>query len=113
MAAQNGIQGQANSISYPQRNFRLNYGPSLFDIRHVVHLSGTYDLPFGKGRSFLNQNRIADYAVGGWTLGTIVALQTGNPAQLTQVNPTTTGAYLTVNGNDPGVNLNGITGAQL
>jgi hypothetical protein len=113
VAAQNGIQGQGNNIYYTQRDFRLNYGPSLFDIRHVVHISGTYDLPFGKGRAWLNQNRAMDYAVGGWTIGTIVSLQSGNPALLNQVTPNTSGAYLTVNGVDPGVNLNGITVSQL
>ncbi len=105
IAAQNGIQGQGNNIYYTQRNFRLNYGPSLFDIRHVVHISGTYDLPFGKGRAFLNQNHAMDYAAGGWTVGTIVTIQSGNPAQLG-------GGYLTVNGNDAGVNLNGLTVSQ-
>src|SRR5262249_4946296 len=79
----------------------LNYGPSLFDIRHVVHLSGTYDLPFGKGRAYLNSGKFADYTVGGWTLGTIIALQSGNPALLG-------GGYSTVNANDSGISLNGI-----
>ena len=101
IAAQNGIQGQGNQIYYTQRNFRLNYGPSLFDIRHVVHLSGTYDLPFGKGRAYLNSGKFADYTVGGWTLGTIIALQSGNPALLG-------GGYSTVNANDSGISLNGI-----
>lgn len=113
IAAQNGIQGQGNNIYYTQRDFRLNYGPSLFDVRHVVHLSGTYDLPFGKGRTYLNSNKVLDYTAGGWTIGTIIALQTGNPVQLTQVAPNTSGAYLTFNGTDPGVNLNGISVSQL
>jgi hypothetical protein len=50
ISVQNGIQGQGNNIHYTDRNFRLNYEPGLFDIRHVVHASGTYDLPFGEGR---------------------------------------------------------------
>jgi Carboxypeptidase regulatory-like domain len=106
IAAQNGIQGQGNNIYYTQRNFRLNYGPSLFDIRHVLHLSGTYDLPFGKQRHFLNNSKLADYTIGGWTLGAIFLAQTGNPAQLG-------GGYNTVNNNDAGVVLNGITVADL
>jgi hypothetical protein len=106
IAAQNGIQGQGNQIYYTQRNFRLNYGPSLFDVRHVVHASGTYDLPFGKGRSYFNSSKLADYTIGGWTLGTIVSIQSGNPALLG-------GGYMTVNGNDSGINLNGITTSQL
>lgn len=102
VAAQNGIQGQGNNIYYTQRNFKLNYGPSLFDIRHVVHASGTYDLPFGKGRAYLNNNKVANYAVGGWTLGTIIVIQSGNPAQLG-------GGFNTVNNGDSGVVFNGVT----
>ncbi len=102
IAAQNGIQGQGNNIYYTQRNFKLNYGPSLFDVRHVIHASGTYDFPFGKGRRFLGHSKVADYTVGGWTLGTIFIVQSGNPAQLS-------GGFNTVNNNDAGVALNGIS----
>jgi hypothetical protein len=105
IAAQNGIQGQGNNIYYTQRDFKLNYGPSLFDIRHALHISGTYDLPFGKGRHFLTNNRLADYVVGGWTLGTIVFVQSGNPSQLG-------GGFNTANTNDAGVVLNGLTVAD-
>ncbi len=100
IAAQNGIQGEGNNIYYTQRNFRLNYGPSLFDIRHVVHASGTYDLPFGKGKTLLN-NKAADYVVGGWTVGTIMVIQSGNPIQLSN-------GFSTLNNTDSGVALNGI-----
>ncbi|MBV8140612.1 MAG: TonB-dependent receptor, partial [Verrucomicrobia bacterium] len=56
-----------------------NYGPSNFDIRHMFKGQAIYNLPFGRGRTFLNQNSALDEAIGGWTLsGTIVA-QTGNP----------------------------------
>jgi hypothetical protein len=108
VAAQNGIQGQGNNIYYTQRNFKLNYGPSLFDIRHVVHVSGTYDLPLGKGKTFLNGSGFADRVFGGWTIGTIIVAQSGNPAQVS-------GAFNTFNNNagTAGVVLNGITGADL
>ncbi len=69
ISAQNGIQGQGNNIYYTDRNFRLNYGPGLFDIRHVVHASGTYDLPFGAGRKFLDHGSALNRAVGGLDAG--------------------------------------------
>jgi hypothetical protein len=114
ISAQNGIQGQGSNIYYTQRNFRLNYGPSAFDVRHVAHISGTYDLPFGKGRHFLGSNKMADYTVGGWTLGTIIVLQSGSvantanppaPNQLTQ-------GFNTLNNNDSGVVFHGVTAAD-
>jgi hypothetical protein len=94
----NGYQANAGGSFLTDRNFRLSYRPSNYDIRHIFHLSGTYDLPFGKGKAFLNQSKLADEVVGGWTLGTIMIIQSGPPSQIT-------GGYLTVNGNDGGVNF--------
>jgi hypothetical protein len=89
------------------RNLRLNYGPTTYDIRHVIHASGTYDLPFGRGKTFLNSSNLADKFVGGWTLGTIFLWQTGAPFQLF-------GGYNTFNDyGDGGLVLNGITRSQL
>jgi hypothetical protein len=57
----------------------LNYGASNFDVRHLFKGQVIYNLPFGRGRTFLNQNAVLDEVIGGWTLsGTIIA-QTGNP----------------------------------
>jgi hypothetical protein len=109
LLSQNAIQGQATgpTLYYTNRNFRLNYAPSAFDIRHVIHLSGTFDLPFGKGRAFLNSNKVVDQVLGGWTLGTIVNFQTGTPVVLN-------GGYLTYNEKDPGVVFqNGLTVSQV
>ena len=116
IAAQNGIQGQNPLIYYTDRNFRLNYGPSLFDIRHVVHASGTYDLPFGRGKAFLSNSGFLDRIVGGWTLGTILVMQSGTPTQLL-------GGYATLNANagsisgsvtgDSGIYFNGATAADV
>jgi hypothetical protein len=94
----NGYQANAGGSFQTDRNFRLSYRPSTYDIRHIFHLSGTYDLPFGKGKAFLTQSKLADEVLGGWTLGTIMIFQTGAPLQIT-------GGYLTVNANDGGVNF--------
>jgi hypothetical protein len=56
-----------------------NYGNSNFDIRHMFKGQAIYNLPFGRGRTFLNKSMALDQAIGGWALsGTIIA-QTGNP----------------------------------
>jgi hypothetical protein len=38
-----------------------------------------YQLPFGKGRTFLNHNRLLDTAIGGWQVSMISINQSGNP----------------------------------
>jgi hypothetical protein len=60
-----------------------NYGPSNFDTRHAFKGDAILILPFGRGRMFLNQNKILDEAVGGWGLSSTYVLQTGNPITVT------------------------------
>jgi hypothetical protein len=107
----NNWQGQVNIFTL--RNLRQSYGPTLFDLRHVVHINGTYDLPFGKGKTFLNRGGVVDKVLGGWNVGSIITLQSGNPILLQ-------GGYNTFNDNsivagtgDSGVVLNGVTTSQL
>jgi hypothetical protein len=107
----NNWQGQVNVFSL--RDMKLSYGPTLYDLRHVVHINGTYDLPFGKGKKFLNRGGAVDKIVGGWNIGSIFTFQTGNPFLLQ-------GGYNTFNDNplvagtgDSGVVLNGVTPSQL
>jgi len=58
---------------------KLNRGRSVTDLRHNYVMSASYELPFGKGKSFMNANRAADLVLGGWQLGGILSLQTGLP----------------------------------
>ncbi|MGH9404439.1 MAG: hypothetical protein ACRD3D_01225 [Terriglobia bacterium] len=101
-----GLQGGGNSSYYTLRNPRLNYGPTQFDIHHVVHVSGTYDLPFGSGRHFFHNSGLANRVIGGWTVGTIITFQSGIPFMLN-------GGTSTVTGADSGIVLSGITASQL
>lgn len=57
-------------------NPSLDYGPADFDLRHRFVFSYTYDLPFAKTNRWL----------GGWQLNGILALQSGVPIQLTDLN---------------------------
>ncbi len=72
------------------RNTRLDRRVSQFDIRHVIQSFGTYDLPVGKNRRLNVQNRLLDGVIGGWTAGSILVFNTGQPVQLT-------GGFQTVN----------------
>ncbi|MBZ5679849.1 MAG: carboxypeptidase-like regulatory domain-containing protein [Acidobacteriia bacterium] len=104
-ASQNNWQGQA--ATFTLRDMHLSYGPTVYDLRHVVHINGTYDLPFGRGKQFANRGGVLDRVVGGWTVGTIFTFQTGAPFLLF-------GGSNTFNDyGDGGVVLNGVTESQL
>ncbi|HYO90477.1 MAG TPA: hypothetical protein VEQ40_02530, partial [Pyrinomonadaceae bacterium] len=86
---------------------------------HVLVFNYLLELPFGKGRRFLNQGGIVDKLVGGWQINGIHRYQTGFPLVITSGRNTgflnlvgfagTRGAQLRVNrtgqpilaGNDP------------
>lgn len=51
---------------------------SAMDIRHTLVVSGLYELPFGKGKKFLNHG-IAGVLAGGWEVGTVQRIQSGQP----------------------------------
>ena len=56
------------------------YGNSDFDIRHQINVSSVWQIPVGKGRTFLNaSNRFVDALVGGWQFSTIYRWNTGLP----------------------------------
>ena len=93
--------------AFTLRNLRESYGPTLYDLRHVVHINATADLPFGKGRAFLNHGGVVDKVIGGWNIGTIMTFQTGYPFRILGGNRTFN------NFADSGVNLNGVTLQQL
>lgn len=60
-------------------DLRRNRGNSAFDLRQVFVLSGIYDLPFGRGRHWMNHAGPLDWVLGGWQAGGILSLQTGIP----------------------------------
>lgn len=58
---------------------------SAHDIAHRVVLTGSYQLPFGKGRPWgSNWNRPLNWTLGGWEISGIATLQNGMPLQVTQ-----------------------------
>lgn len=76
-----------------QDNYNYNemktYQP--FDLPHVFNLLLAYDLPFGKGKKFMNTNNfLANLAFGGWNLSGIARYQAG-PLILVQAPANTLG----------------------
>lgn len=66
-----------------------NYSNSNFDVRNAFKGRIVYQLPFGKGRQFMNSNFLLDEVLGGWQVSSLMILQSGNPFTVTVNNGTT------------------------
>ena len=64
-------------------DFRRQYGPSDFDQTHLLTVSHLYELPFGKGKPFLNHGGIAAALLSDWQLNGIYRYATGTPFNVT------------------------------
>lgn len=65
-------------------NLRLDYGPAATDFRHQASISGSYELPIGKGKPWLgNVSGVADKLASGWQLNSILSLVSGYPLNVT------------------------------
>ena len=113
----NYTYGKARTDRYPvtadlTQDFRTlrdreaEWGPTAYDLRHIWLSYWTYELPFGKGRHFNISNTALDTIVGGWAFSGIARVQTGRPFLLTS-------GRQTLNQQDSGVILNGITVDEL
>jgi hypothetical protein len=49
-------------------------------------LGWTYELPFGTGKAFLHNNKVLNYAVGGWSINGTAIFNDGLPLWITQTN---------------------------
>jgi len=89
----NGASGNINGYRAPDVpgfGIQGDYGLAPFDIRHVFHFSGGYELPFGKGKHFMtNASGFMDKAIGGWSINWSAAFQGGQPITLSCPTNTT------------------------
>jgi hypothetical protein len=71
---------QSNGTPQYSGNIAAEKGRSSFDARHRFVFNGVYDLPFGRGKSHLNNYQgAAEKIVGGWQVDTIMVFQSGRP----------------------------------
>ena len=72
------------------QNLFYNYGVSPFDqkgtkglayndVPHTLSVAMIYDLPFGKGRRWLNGGGLVNHLVGGWRVSNVLRFSSGNP----------------------------------
>ncbi|MGA2299079.1 MAG: TonB-dependent receptor [Candidatus Acidiferrum sp.] len=76
----------------PGFGIHKDFGECDFDVQKVFHLSGTYDLPVGRGRHFLkDSNGVVDALIGGWGTNWILTMQDGQPGTIPCIISTTSG----------------------
>lgn len=63
-------------------NQRRNYARNDFDRTNTFVQSYVYDLPFGKGKKYLNGSGPASYVLGGWRVSGILSLMSGLPINI-------------------------------
>jgi hypothetical protein len=75
-------------------NLRAERGRSNFDVRHRLSTSFSYELPFGRGRRFANDDGALTSLLSGFQFNGIVTLQSGRPftvALLSEIDNSNTG----------------------
>lgn len=66
--------------SYYSVDPRVGWGPDDFNRNHVFVVSTVYELPFGRGRSYLSGvGRAADFVIGGWQISNTTTWGGGLP----------------------------------
>lgn len=75
------IRSHNGDTLFPQNSYNLaaERGLSSFHVSHRAVNSILYQLPFGKGKRFIDAGGIANVLLGGWELGTLFNIQTGFP----------------------------------
>ncbi len=85
--------GADGPIPQDPTNRRADWASSNNDVRHRLNAYGTYELPFGPGKPYLNgTSPFNRYLIGGWQVDAIAVLQSGQPFTVTTASaPTNTG----------------------
>jgi len=81
-ASSNGWLGNSPSVQ-DFNNLRGEYSVGATDARNRIVISGSYELPFGKGKRFgANMKPLMDTLAGGWQLNAYWTYQTGLPMDI-------------------------------
>jgi hypothetical protein len=56
-----------------------DYGRAIYDRAHTFNFNGIYELPFGKGKRWLNEGNVIDRIFGGFQISSIVNISSGVP----------------------------------
>jgi hypothetical protein len=73
-----------NGSALDNYNLDAEYGPSITDTPHRVNVSGIVELPFGKGKRWLDSSGLWNALLGGWSVSAAGYLQSGFPIAVSQ-----------------------------
>jgi hypothetical protein len=79
-------EGNGNSGALNTYNLKVEKSVSAFNTPQRAVFSYTYELPFGKSKPFLNQNKVANVLAGGWQVAAVQTYQSGTPLAVTSPN---------------------------
>jgi hypothetical protein len=103
------LQNNYRAPDVPGFGIQGDYGLASYDIRNVFHFSGSYDLPFGKGKRFASgASGVTNQIIGGWSVNTIITLQDGQPINFSCPSGTTAGTNcndIRINGVNPNLGI--------
>jgi hypothetical protein len=87
-----GTGAQDGGLLYFSGNWRRNYNLLDFDRKLNAQEVVTYELPFGKGHKWINNNTAANLVIGGWKTSAVIGMVSGLPFTVTSstVTPGTT-----------------------
>jgi carboxypeptidase family protein/TonB-dependent receptor-like protein len=91
------LNGGADNVGYrapdvPGFGIQGDYGLANFDVRHVFHFGGGFELPFGKNKRWAsNASGFTNAALGNWSVIGSMTFQGGQPITLGCPTGTTAG----------------------
>ena len=63
-----------------------NRSLALEDVPQALNIAYNYELPFGRGKAWLNQGSLSNAVFGGWAFNGVYRVQSGIPFQITSSN---------------------------
>ena len=108
-ALSNAFVSSSSVFSQPRtlRNSKLDWALSPWDVPQSFKLDWIYELPFGHGKMWLNgTNGLVNKVIGNWQIGGVTRWQSGQSYLLNS-------GRATVNQNEAGIVLHGITRQEL
>jgi hypothetical protein len=85
-----GGVGGFRAPALPGFGLKGDYALASFHVKHGFTFSGTYELPVGQSKPYLNKmGGIGDAFLGGWSMNWILSLYSGQPQTISCTQATT------------------------